>query len=118
MKDILIGALSYIPGIIMTSRRCDDEPPEDREGFPMKFNWSQLLGTLVIVILSALASSYITSRDNSKDIQHISTAANKMEAQVATMCDRIATINEAIAIIKTRQDERLEHEIARGLRRR
>jgi hypothetical protein len=84
----------------------------------MKFNWSQLLGTLVMIGLSALASSYLTSRDNTKDIQNISIAANKMETQVATMCDKIALINETLAVIKTRQDERLEREGVQGVRRR
>ena len=116
MKDILLGALGYIPGILMTARRCDDNISEGRNS--VKINWSQLLATLALMALSALASSYLMSRDNARDIQNISIAANKMEVQVSTMCDRITSISENLAVIKTRQDERLEREGAQGIRRR
>jgi hypothetical protein len=114
MKDILIGALGYIPGIIMTSRRQGDNLDNNK----IRLNWPQLFGTLIMIGLSALVSSYLTSRDNAKDIQNIAIAANKMELQVNTICDKLAVISESIAIIKTRQNERLERETTQGIRKR
>lgn len=103
MKNIIHNLLLMIPWFVMV-RQDKDEPPE------MKFNASDFIRTLVVSFLVAIASSLVTVRVIQNDVSHIVTSATKMEAKVDILCNEINIISKELAIVKVRQDERLDRE--------
>jgi hypothetical protein len=81
-----------------------------------RFGFADIMRTIIIpaIIVGLGAISTISVIRN--DVAHIVLAATKMEQKVDALCSKISTMAEEMAVLKTRQDERLEREAASGIR--
>jgi hypothetical protein len=117
IKNHVFDILSWLPGIILTARRSGDQGDPVLRGI----NWHQVGATLIIMLLTAISTSYLTSRDNASEIKHLNATISEfkleMRTQVGSICGEVGNLKQNIAVIKTLQDERIAHERSLGLRR-
>jgi hypothetical protein len=110
MKDVFNNLLLTTPWFMMVRKNGEDHPE-------MAFNWGDFIRTIVVALLVAGAGGLITIQVIKNDVGHIVNSANKMEIKVDNLCAKIGSMAEELAVVKTRQEERLEREAMEGIRK-
>ena len=108
--DRLLGLLSFIPFVITD----DDFPKGNRR---VGFNWPDFLRTVFAALVVAGAGALVTIQVLKNDMQHIKEQNGEFRIKLEQTCSQISNMVERIAIVETRQQERLERERIQGLRR-
>lgn len=113
IKNHAFDILSWLPGFILTARRKEDGTEPEFKGF----NWHQLSATLIIMLLTAFATSYMTTRENAQEIKHLTESTIALQQQVAALCKEHSDLKSNFIEVKVKQDERIAHEKVLGVRK-
>jgi hypothetical protein len=109
MQKLIFDALSFLPFLIIS---------RNQEGaLSFSLSWSEVLRSVIVPFLIASITVMVTIEVMKKDIQFQAQSLSRMEAKLDSVCREITDMNRELAIVKTRQDERIERERAIGIRR-
>ena len=78
---------------------------------------TEILRSVVVPVIIGVGSVLLTIQIMKKDIEFQATTLNRIEAKMNSVCQEVSALTRELAIVKTRQDERLERERAMGIRR-
>jgi hypothetical protein len=109
MKKTLLEMLALMPFLLKTDL--------GNGGYGFKANIPEIVRTLIITVFVSACGAYITITKLEVNQAHIIESNKIMVERVDKACERIGYIAEGMAVIKTRQDDRLERERANGIRR-
>jgi hypothetical protein len=113
MRDTLNSLLLMTPWFMMIKRN-DEQPPE------MRFNWSDFIRTMVVAALVGVASSVVTVEVLKVRMDTMSESVTEIKLNYKDLCVKFGQMSEIVAIMKVRQDDRLEREretLLRGMKR-
>lgn len=108
MKDTFYTVLSVIPFVMMSKHDGETR---------FSISVPELLRSVLVPFIIGGLGVFVTVQMMKKDIEFQASTLARIEVQVSTLCKDFSTLKQEFAVVKTRQDERLEREAAQGIRK-
>jgi hypothetical protein len=110
MQKTILEALSVLPFILIT---------RNQDG-SITFNLSmtEILRSVVVPLVIGIGGVLLTIQIMKKDIEFQAATLNRIETKMNSVCEEVSSLARELAVVKTKQDERIEREHAQGLRNR
>lgn len=100
MKDKILELLGGMPFFLMS-------------GTQIKPNWTRLFELAVIAIVTAVATTYMTTSELKTKLGYIELANQEMKAQITKTYDKLESMQQKISSIDALQQERIHRERGR-----
>lgn len=109
MQKLIFETLTFLPFLIVN--RSEDG------AIKLNLSMTELLRSVIVPLIIGVGGVLLTIQVMKKDIEYQATTLARIENKMNAICTEVYAITTELAIVKTRQDERLERERATGLRR-
>ena len=109
MQKLMLETLSFLPFLLV--QRNEDGT------IALNLSMTEILRSVVVPVIIGVGSVLLTIQIMKKDIEFQATTLNRIETKMNSVCQEVSALTRELAIVKTRQDERLERERAMGIRR-
>lgn len=100
MKDKIFELLGGMPFFLMS-------------GSQIKPNWTRIFELGVIAIVTAVATTYMTTTELKTKLGYIEVANQKLEIQINRTCDKLEAMQLKMFAIDALQQERIQRERTR-----
>ena len=109
MQKLIFETLSFLPFLIISRN--------EEGGISLNISMTEILRSVIVPVIIGVGSVLLTIQIMKKDIEFQATTLSRIELKMNSICEEVSTLTRELAVVKTRQEERLERERAIGIRR-
>jgi hypothetical protein len=110
----LYSILSALPWVMISGNVRENGSSGNRR---IQFNWPDFLRVVAVALLGAIASTIIMVNVLSVKLDSLKEQNSFLMDKLEQIGCKVANISERMAVVETRQNERLERERAQGIRK-
>lgn len=111
--DKFYSILSTLPFFLITTKRENGTIGERS----IHFNWPDFIRVVIVAVLGAVATTIITVRVLSVELGNLKEQNKQITEKLEQLGCKLSDMSERMAIVETRQAERIERERAMGIRK-